>query len=160
MKFNKSEKEMVCRTACERVCSCGVKTRTPHFTFLFSAIAQAITACCHGHSIKWIYRILSFFSSRQLSSFFLLLKNPQSPSVHSISHHLFPKHKGEGTKDTTLQLGAARSRERRLANCSLDRGKKKSIPQPPLHSQNLPHHLVQGMEKKNTPSSHNPCSVY
>lgn len=50
----------------------------------------------------------------------------QSPNVHSVSHHLFPKHKGEGTKDATRQLGAACSRERRVANCSLDRGGKKN----------------------------------
>lgn len=70
---------------------------------------------------------LKIFKLLLLSTTFLFFyrsRIQQSPNVHSVSHHLFPKHKSEGTKDATLQLGAARSREWRLANCSLDRGKK------------------------------------
>lgn len=70
------------------MCSCGAKTLIP---VSIQSIAQAITACCHGHATKW-------FGSSPSSSLFYH-SSIECPKLHNKEHYLSTKQNANWTKD-------------------------------------------------------------
>lgn len=77
---------------------------------LFSQIPRFIQSSGNCGTLPWTLstRVLT---SRAFSLFWYPSRTQQSPEVHSKKHHLSSIQKAEWTKDATLQLGAAHSKD-------------------------------------------------